>query len=188
MPKNILKLSYTLAICILLTVLFTSYWAVRQSLATKENDAKIINVAGRQRMLSQKITQLALRLVATNDTVQKKSISFQLQKTLALWQQSHNALKFGNVQFNISQPENNEPILFQLNELEKTLNSIVQSCNSILQNEKSKEEALNTIIKNQDIFLPSMDAVVKAYEKKSDEKLQFTKNLQTGLLLLSLLV
>jgi signal transduction histidine kinase len=58
--------------------------------------APVINVAGRQRMLSQKLTKAALALRAAEDDQQRRARREELAETLEHWSTAYSALREGN--------------------------------------------------------------------------------------------
>ena len=66
----------------------------------RNDDARIINLAGRQRMLSQKIAKNLYGL--PNDG----SLRSEIQKDALLWDSIHNALRFGNAALEIPRSDN----------------------------------------------------------------------------------
>lgn len=64
-----------------------SAWTIETLIEASQGDARVINIAGRQRMLSQKISKEALRIMhAPQTSVQN------LRDAVATWTDSHEAL------------------------------------------------------------------------------------------------
>jgi len=186
MTKQFLKISYTLAICIMIAVLVTSFLIVNNAISSKKDDSTIINIAGRQRMLSQRITHLALRFSIEKDTTVKSEIQNQLQLTVNQWQQAHHALQFGDEKLHIRYVDNNDYTQTLFRQIEPSFSYIVVACKKLfLTNDKA---TIDTIVKEQEHFLQIMDTIVKEYEKRSNEKLAFIQQLETILLVIALVV
>jgi nitrate/nitrite-specific signal transduction histidine kinase len=62
MTTKKLTWTYVIALSIIALILIFSHTMVRYNIEGQKDDGTIINVAGRQRMLSQRIAKLALRL------------------------------------------------------------------------------------------------------------------------------
>lgn len=71
------------------------------------SDASVINVAGRQRMLSQRMTKEALIIAAPNSTIEDVN---NLKVTRALFEVSHDALRYGNQSMGIPATTNSKAI------------------------------------------------------------------------------
>jgi nitrate/nitrite-specific signal transduction histidine kinase len=54
---------YLFALLLIVSVIIAENIVIKTAIKQQQQDAHIINIAGRQRMLSQKITQLCLRLL-----------------------------------------------------------------------------------------------------------------------------
>ncbi len=81
---------WTIAITVILSQILVQY-----NLKQQLSDSKIINISGKQRMLSQKIVKEVLILNYVSDTVSQKQIS-HLKDVLELWKTTQNALENGN--------------------------------------------------------------------------------------------
>jgi C4-dicarboxylate-specific signal transduction histidine kinase len=91
---------FVLAAVALLVVVDQSL--IQPLLARLNSYAPIMNVAGRQRMLSQKLTKAALALGATHDPVVRRQRREELQSTLADWSAAHAALAGGDDQLGVT--------------------------------------------------------------------------------------
>ena len=95
-----LGLFYLIALgCIALSIV-VSQILIQTSINRQQDDAHVINVAGRQRMLSQKISKLALKIEHQKGERLQNIIA--LREALALWKQSHEGLQFGDAELGLS--------------------------------------------------------------------------------------
>jgi nitrate/nitrite-specific signal transduction histidine kinase len=83
---------------------------IRKHLSGQESDSRVINIAGRQRMLSQKLAKDVLSLNVTSNLQNKLLIKDDLKQTLALWEFSHNALQNGNDSLSLPKKNSDEII------------------------------------------------------------------------------
>ena len=86
------------AIAILLLLAIGGFVIVSAVISADEDSSVLINVSGRQRMLSQRITMLSLRLAdaATQKTESTEKIRADLLKSIDLMETSHKALTRGS--------------------------------------------------------------------------------------------
>jgi nitrate/nitrite-specific signal transduction histidine kinase len=70
---------------------------VQRSLRNQLSDSRVINIAGRQRMLSQKISKTVLLLAHATDSSQAALYVSDLAKDVQTWENSHNGLMSGHI-------------------------------------------------------------------------------------------
>jgi len=170
--KNLRRLYFfalwTIAVTIILSQLLIQY-----NLKQQLSDSKIINISGKQRMLSQRITKEVLILNFVSDTSQKKEIA-HLRNVLALWKTNQNALENGSDSLGFPK-EQSESLSRLYAEIKPSFNTIVESVNLFLLNLEQKKRADNQklvqrILKNEGYFLSKMNEIVLQYDKEAHEK------------------
>ena len=170
MQNKYIKGSYFLSIALIASVVITGYLFIRKAIHQKEMDAYIINLAGTQGMLSQKITQLSLRLITTPE--EAALVKSELKSQLTVWKHSHHSLRFGDVTKGFTNTLNTDEIDSLYNNLEPSFLSLINNGELLLQPQSDTKSIIKNIIFQQDIFMPKMKAIVDAYEHESDKKLQ----------------
>jgi hypothetical protein len=114
----------------------------------------VVNIAGRQRMLTQKMTKEKLLVIQGEDEYKKK-----LKNTIELFDSSLKNLTNGNLKENILKPTN-EKIIKQL----AVVNRIWNKLKPLYKKDKLTKNELNRIIKENPILLREMDKMVKMAE------------------------
>lgn len=87
--SNRLTIRYIAALTIIAALLTTTYVNLQYLIKTEESSSSLINISGRQRMLTQRAALLSLQLVHTEEAVAKESIRQQLKnQRSAVWSPS----------------------------------------------------------------------------------------------------
>src|SRR5262249_21736940 len=87
---------YIMALSIVALLSIAAQGLVQHALNQQSGDARVINIAGRQRMLSQRLSKAALALQFTTDPAERKNRAQELQNVLTLWERSHIGLQQGD--------------------------------------------------------------------------------------------
>lgn len=95
-PYLTLSRAYIIALSFIALLSLLAYLTLDQLIKTQETSARVVNVSGRQRMLSQRTALLATLLVTQASQSEREPVREQLRSTLALLEQSHQGLIFGD--------------------------------------------------------------------------------------------
>ena len=178
----------TIAITVLLSQLLIQYNLNRQL-----NDSRLINISGKQRMLSQKLVKEVLILSLVTDPKKKKEEISKIKETFSRWKFTHNALLNGNDSLKF--PKIKSAVLFQLyNDIAPNFDSINYATTRLLQNYngqlggKDEPQIIQTILSNEGLFLSKMITIVAQYEKEALKKVTLQRNTEYAILGFTLLV
>ena len=97
-----LTFRYILALGLLSILSLGSYFILKENIKDQKDSAAIVNISGRQRMLSQRIALSSLRLLNAKDFPEKKTHAGELKEAISLMEDSHNSLIKGGVEMNSS--------------------------------------------------------------------------------------
>ncbi len=157
---------------------------IQRFLSSQIDDSRIINISGRQRMLSQKLTKEVLLFSHPEKNKTKEELIANVQSTLELWKQSHNAL----IQFNqtVQKRKNDSTYIEKMfTDLQPHFELIFSSSTKAIQIFKKDtidnsllNAHINTIINNEPLFLEQMDAIVFQYEKEAQQKVSDLKRVE----------
>src|SRR5687768_16007255 len=92
---------YILALSVIATVAIIGQLLIQSHLKTQLSDSRVVNVAGKQRMLSQKIAKTALLLREERSANERATILKNLQESFYLWKMSQEGLQHGNDSLNL---------------------------------------------------------------------------------------
>ena len=117
---------------------------------------RVVNVAGRQRMLSQKMTKEKLLSIKS-----KKEYKIKLANTVKLFDESLETLIKGDASKSLAKPTNSK-IIKQL----ALVSSIWEELKPLYKKDKNKSKELAIIISKNTSLLKEMNAMVKLAEKE----------------------
>lgn len=195
--KTFDKLSrlYVIALSTIALSVIISQILVRKHLETQQSDSTVINIAGRQRMLSQKLTKEVVSLSVSSDKKDREILQKNIKETLYLWNFSHNSLQKGNDSLGLPK-ENSDHITREYNALNPVFNTILKASNSIV--EKLEKDLLisvdeltsdiKKIINNEGEFLLIMDRIVNQYDLEANKKVVWLRKLEFLLMTFTLLI
>ena len=178
----------TIAVTVLLSQLLIQY-----NLNSQLSDSKIINISGKQRMLSQKLTKEVLILNFITDSLHKEKQIDRISKTISLWKFNHYSLVNGNDSLGF--PKEKNPILTNhFENLKPNFDTIIKATKSFLenkkenQNEPENQKLVQTILENETVFLSKMNRIVSEYDTEALEKVTLQRKTEYGILAFTLLV
>lgn len=182
---------YLLALAGIALTIIIAQLLIQTHLNSQLNDSRVINVAGRQRALSQKLVKEVLLLNQTTDLDNRKQIISELDETLTVWKTSHDGLQNGNIDMNLPVEEDAE-ILSLFQNIDPHHKAMVKAAEAILSKNKISTidfiKQKSILLENERSFLRLMDNIVNKYDERSNAKLQNLKNKEYWLLAFSLLI
>ena len=158
---------YVIALTVIAVLSLSGLLFIRQTLSNHYDDSRVVNVAGLQRMLSQRLTKLALLRIegiATADTVPFDSL-------LRAWGKSHVQLQTGMLRMEKAYTVRKSPQLERMfTQIEPVFQSIYKSFSRI-NNPKTtpadQKVALATVLRDEVPFLEQMNAIVFQFDTES---------------------
>lgn len=156
-------------------------------------DSHIVNMAGRQRMLSQKISKSVLLLVQKNyNTDTTKILKNEMNKDLETWAENHRGLKSGQL---VSEKKiffkNSKKIDSLFEKLDPVFSKIYSNTNKIIYKNLEPNQlktAGDIILENEPIFLNTMIEIVAQYDKEAENRVDKMQKIETFLFSLLMLV
>jgi len=165
-----LKKLYIFALLTIAVTVILSQLLIQYNLKNQLSDSRIINISGKQRMLSQKLAKEVLILNFTTDSTKTNEETIRLNKTLSLWKFNHYALQNGNDSLGF--PKEKSEILSKLFfDIKLNFDSIIRATTPFLENnrqninQKENQKLVQTILENEPVFLTKMNQIVSEYDK-----------------------
>ncbi len=191
---NRLRRLYIIALGAIAISLITSQILIRQYLADQEDDSRLINVAGRQRMLSQKLSKEVLQLTLESADSGRKPLLDTLISTKSTWETAHQALQTGDQNLGIA-PKNSPAIQRMFEDIQPHFESMLGNTDSLIQlfnqnpGDPEKVTELNENIQSSSHqFLSKMEEIVNQYDFEAKEKVNSLERLELGITVFTLLV
>lgn len=195
--RTFVKLSrlYIIALSTIALSVVISQILIRKHLNDQQDDSSVINVAGRQRMLSQKLTKEILSISIEPNLENRLQLKDNLKQTLLLWELSHNGLLNGNDSLGLP-GRNSEEVSKLFKELDPYFMSLRNGAYAIIQkvehNPSTRDDTffdnIKEIKENESIFLMKMDQIVNQYDLEANEKVSRLRRLELFLMGLTLLI
>ncbi|WP_373396053.1 ATP-binding protein [Algoriphagus halophilus] len=191
---NRLRRLYIIALGAIAISLLTSQFLIRSYLNDQEDDSKLINVAGRQRMLSQKLTKEVLLLRINGPQHQRSSLIDSINHTKLEWQNAHQALQFGNEAMGL-EAGNSKEITEMFEAIQPSFDKVISSTNQLIDFAQSAEEdplaidqELQTLQLAASSFLTQMEEIVNQYDDEAKEKVSQLRKLEIGITVFTLFI
>lgn len=166
-----------------------------QKIAAQARATRVVNVAGRQRMLSQKLAKLANgfkavqweRSQSTNTAVNFQSERAELQPVLQMFQDSHEGLQSGSDELDLS-GQNSEQVIAMFEDMRPEYTALVSGAAELVNPSTTDiTSAVASIAANEEEFLRKMNDIVSQYESETVDRTLDFQRIQTVLLGLTLL-
>jgi NO-binding membrane sensor protein with MHYT domain/nitrogen-specific signal transduction histidine kinase len=152
-------------------------------------EARTINIAGRQRMLSQAIAKDAVLLARSTDAAERIRLTKDLRNLDALWEKSHAALQHGDAALGVS-GNNSSAIREMFTALQPDFTAMTEATRTLLKRNAAQPAsvadftaAVNVILSRERAFLRGMDAIVFQYDREASFPDRTGNRLQMALLL-----
>ena len=184
------KWIYILAVGSIFILVATSQFLIQRSIKKQEKDALIINLAGKQRMLSQNISKNALilgqsKVDTINDSVRRESLSQLLDE----WESVHVGLQKGDIALALP-GENTREVRGMFDQIGKHFDAIHAAGSRLLfsKDPVESQKLVETILFHEPNYLFGMNAIVKLYETEANRKLERLKRTEATLAILTICI
>jgi signal transduction histidine kinase len=179
MPKkltrvNIIKNSFYLKL--LPITAFANYFNLDKIITAREINAALINISGRQRMLSQRAVLFALRLVCNQDSSKQEKLRQEMLTAIDLMEKSHQGLINGDAEMKLpGQPSSDIQAIYfeaplyldrQIREYIAHVRALAQASPDELTEENPHLQAI--VRASETDLLEALEVVVAQYQKESE--------------------
>lgn len=183
--------TYLLALTVIAALSLAAYATLRSVSAIQEQGLRIANEISRQRLLSQQISLLAMRLVTEQDPIKRQEIRKSFRDSIAEMRIVHKTLTAHSSEWQLMTSYSEEDKDAYLNpplELERRVNAYLASASRLVMTphaglslRNSELEFLVTV--GSDSLLQSLDYAVNRYQLVAKDRIDFVNALELTLLL-----
>ncbi len=188
-PTKILTRLYIATVAAVSLLTISGQIMTQRSLQIQARDGRVINVAGRQRMLSQQIAKEVYQLQAMPIT-QRQPVKDELKNTLNAFQTAHEGLQSGSAALNLS-GDNSQQVKALFAEIAPNYDAIRMAAAALsAPSSQLSTDGIRAVASHEDDFLKEMNGIVQQYEAEATgrvEQLQRNQQILLGLTLLALL-
>lgn len=197
-PARTLDRRYWCALGLIAALMVFHQLLLQPALVRLTSDAPVINVAGRQRMLSQKLSKAALALLTVTEPQPHELRRRELESVLREWTQAHRGLQEGDERLRLP-GMNSSAVKAAFSEVDPYYQAMVHAANELLSDDyatmvleghrglseipSAKAAVVQKILANENAFLTRMHAIVALYEAESRQHIAQLKIL--GLLIMA---
>lgn len=193
-----ITIAYAFSLAVIGFLIIAGHIALTNVIGTQEKGLEIMKDISRQRVLSQKISFLALSLSVEKDSSKRSELYDTLEKSIYAMSDAHNQLITQRAEWDqlvrYADEDKSEYINPPVNLNKRIQSFLAKSRNFLLANDiagsdrpKASEVAAIVSI-GSDSLLESLEYAVKRYEKITRDRIRFLKNLETFFILTTLIL
>ena len=177
---------YVLALAAIALLLVGAQFWVHRALSRQQNDARVINIAGRQRMLCQRIAKDAVILALDSTPADRKAARTEMTLDLAAWKKAHLALQNGDAAMGL--PGANSPdVAARFAQITPGFETISRNAERILAGQTGGA-ALAPILAAEKPWVAGMDDIVFALDAQATARVTQLQSTEIAFLALTLAV
>jgi diguanylate cyclase (GGDEF)-like protein len=196
-PAILIRKRHGLALMLIALLLAASQIVTQLTLAQGDDDSRLVNVSGRQRMLSQQIAKLALEISYAKDMAGRIGPVRELYGAVMTFQGTHDGLLKGSSTLDVK-GRNSARILELYAQIEPAYYGILKAASSMRERataaDGTQTELLGLsekILTMEGVFLDGMNKVVFQYDAEASQRRSLTRDLEFilfGLILVALVM
>jgi signal transduction histidine kinase/DNA-binding response OmpR family regulator len=177
-PTGRLTVLYIAALSAVALLSLVGQAVVQWQIQRQMNDSRVVNIAGRQRMFSQRLVKLAL-LLAEPDVKNREGRVEDARKTLALWRRCHDGLQNGDEELALP-GRNSAEVTSMFTKVDGDFREIASGMTELLERMSTDDRPagvpatliapLQRVLDHETDFLDGMDAIVFQYASEAQAR------------------
>ena len=186
---------YILALGVIASVAIVGQVLIQNHLRSQLDDSRVVNVAGKQRMLSQRISKTLLLLSLENTRQERAAILDSLRTSVHLWKISQDGLLHGSDSLHL--PGTNSEVIKDLfYAIRPSFNLMFEHASLVIDRMNadnlvsfdSISSAVDVVLREESKFLAGMERIVFQYDVEAQTKVTRLSHMEYYLLALSIVV
>jgi signal transduction histidine kinase/CheY-like chemotaxis protein len=187
-----LRVVYGLALACIALTLISSSFLMQYAIRNNAGDSRIINLAGRQRMLSQRLTKCVLALEVGSEPAQPSARQAELEIALRDWKAAHLGLQHGDERLGLPAREHSTAIRQLFADLEPHHARMVAALAPLAATPRVEAGVLHAtaevMLEEEPSFLALMDRITFQLDREAQERVGSMQRLERAFTVLGLLV
>lgn len=186
-----LTLGYLFALGVIALLAVLGQVLIRHTLSERASASHVVDLAGRQRMLSQRLVKLVLLLGQTSAGPQRQRLLAEFREARDLWHTTHQGLQKGDPALGL--PGQNSALVLQLfAEIEPHEAEIQAAVRDVIEayDERGTDPALQAaldgpvrrILAHEGLFLEGMNRIVQQLATEADARAQTIRSIAASVL------
>jgi signal transduction histidine kinase/DNA-binding response OmpR family regulator len=192
---NRLKVVYGAALAVIALTIISSSCLMQYTIHRNGGDSRIINLSGRQRMLSQRITKCVLALELASSPREKAFRTAELTESFSAWKTAHAGLQNGNEKLGLPCRDHSPEIRKLFAEIEPFHREMVRAIDRLLAGIEANRtdpalllETADLLLANEPLFLSIMDKLTFQFDREARERVNSMLFLEKIILFVGILV
>ncbi|MBU1822005.1 MAG: type IV pili methyl-accepting chemotaxis transducer N-terminal domain-containing protein, partial [Bacteroidetes bacterium] len=178
---------YVLALTMVALLTISGLWFMKRTIRDLTDDGRVVNVAGRQRMLSQQLTKLAILRTQAIPHADQTDFGELVQE----WYHSQNQLRKGMLRMEkdyvVRKSEQLDSMFRQLQPVLVSMYANFRLIDSDQAAPVQKGAALSVILEKEPVFLNQMDDIVFRFDAESLARVRYLERIEWFLTVATLL-
>lgn len=190
-----LKTIYGIALALIALTILSSSWMMQRVIRGNSSDARVINLSGRQRMLSQRLSKGVLALEHSPGRDEQARRLGEITESFGSWKAAHVGLQFGNEKLGLPARQNSVEVAALFAEMEPFHAAMVGALENLLAQSREGSAPPSVVRATADVmmgnearFLGLMDRITFQFDKEAGEHLSAMQRAEKLIAAIGLLV
>ncbi len=190
-----LKIVYGFALAFIAMVILSSSFLMQYAMHRNDGDSRIINLSGRQRMLSQRLTKCVLALPYARTTEERDLRLGEIAGSFGDWRKAHTGLQHGDPSLGLPVRTNSPEVLGLFAQASPPFDAMAAALESLLAEAARGDlepdairHTAEVMLANEAKFLPLMDRITFQFDNEAKARIGSMQRMEMIILAVGLFV